>query len=82
MRATVLGKKKISFTNDLGKEINGVSVWLGFDAADEMNGLEGIEGMYVEKAFISPAIANYKDIVVGSETDVTYNSKGKIIGLN
>ena len=76
VKATILGKRKVNFTADDGRTIIGTTVWLGFD--DESD----VEGMYCEKTFISNAVEAYKDIEVGTDVEVSYNSRGKVVGIN
>ena len=68
---TVLGKRPVSFTAKDGKEVKGVSLYLGYEA-------EGVEGMATDKVFISTTKLPKNDIVVGSAVDVRYTKYGKV----
>lgn len=68
---TVLGKRLVSFTAKDGKEVKGVSLYLGYET-------EGVEGMAADKVFIPAAKLPKNDIVVGSEVDVLFNRYGKV----
>ncbi len=75
MKAVLLGKRKVAFTAEDGREISGTTVYLGFDDDGD------VEGMVCEREFISSSVAGYKDLTVGSELEVTYNRKGKISAI-
>lgn len=68
---TVLGKRQVSFTAKDGKEVKGVSLYLGYET-------EGVEGMAADKVFIPAAKLPKNDIVVGAEVDVLFDRRGKI----
>lgn len=68
---TVLGKRPVEFTAKDGKEVKGVSLYLGYEA-------EGVEGMVTDKVFIPAAKMPKNDIVVGSEVDVLFDRRGKV----
>lgn len=68
---TVLGKKPVSFTTNDGKEITGITLYLGYEA-------KGVEGMATDKVFVSAAKMPKEPIVVGSEVDVHFNRYGKV----
>lgn len=76
MKATILGKRKVDFSTDDGRNIVGTTVWLGFDDDSD------VEGLYSEKTFLSNSVASYKDLAVGADVDVTYNRKGKVISIS
>ncbi len=67
----VLGKRPVSFTAKDGKEVKGVSLYLGYET-------EGVEGMAADKVFIPAAKMPKNDIVVGAEVDVLFNRYGKV----
>lgn len=75
MKAILLGKRKVAFTADDGREISGTTVYLGFDDDND------VEGMVCQKEYISDSVAIYKDLTVGKELEVTYNRKGKISSI-
>ena len=75
MKATILGKRKVSFIADDGREISGTTVYLGFEDDEE------VEGMVCEKTFLSHSVVAYKDLVVGADVEVTYNRKGKVTSI-
>ena len=75
MKAVLLGKRKVAFTAEDGREISGTTVYLGFDDDGD------VEGMVCQKEFISSSVAIYKDLTVGKELEVTYNRKGKISAI-
>lgn len=72
---TVLGKKAVSFTTDDGKEITGVTLYLGYE---ERN----VEGMAAVKVFVSEAKMPKEPIVVGSEVNVHFNRYGKVEAID
>lgn len=67
----VLGKRPVSFKSDDGKDITGTTLYLGYEE-------EGVEGMVVDKVFISTAKMPKNDIVVGAEVDVVFNRRGRV----
>ena len=71
MLHTVLGKRIVSFTGKDGKEVKGVSLYLGYET-------EGVEGMAADKVFIPAARLPKNDIVVGTEVDVLFDRRGKV----
>ena len=75
MKAVILGKRKVAFTADDGREISGNTVYLVFEDDEE------VECMVCEKTFLSNSVANYKDLTVGADVEVTYNRKGKVTSI-
>ena len=75
MKAILLGKRRVAFTAEDGREITGVTVYLGFDDDPE------IEGMVCEKAFLSSGVADYKALPVGKDVEVPYYSRGKVTSI-
>ena len=71
MNATVVGKKKISFTSKDGHEINGANLHINYEE-------NGVEGLAAEKFFISAVKFNANDISVGDTINVLYNKYGKV----
>lgn len=68
---TVLGKRPVSFKSDDGKDITGITLYLGYET-------EGVEGMATDKVFISTAKMPKDNIVVGTEVDVLFDRRGKV----
>lgn len=71
MTHIVIGKRPVSFKSDDGKDVIGTTLYLGYEE-------ENVDGMAVDKVFISAAKMPKKDIVVGTEVDVVFNRRGKV----
>lgn len=74
MTYILIGKRPVSFKSDDGKDIIGTTLYLGHEE-------ENVDGMSVEKIFISAAKMPKNDIVVGAEVDVIFNHRGKVEGI-
>ena len=79
----IFGKLALNFTADDGRQIVGTNIWYGVPLADPNGGKKSgtAEGYKVMKAFISPDVATYDDIPIEEELELTFNYKGKIVGI-
>lgn len=71
MRMQVIGKRIVRFTSKEGKNIDGSTVFLGYED-------NNVEGMVAEKFFISSAKLPSSAFGVGDILDVAFTRYGKI----
>lgn len=70
---TILGKRNVSFTASDGKTISGVTIYAGTESDDA-----SIEGLIVDKFFVTTEKMPKAGIVVGKDVDIYFNKFGKV----
>lgn len=73
MKHTLLGTKKVDFTTADGKNIQGTTLYLAYEAENAE-----VVGMVTDKIFVPAAKMPKKALVVGSDIDITFNRFGKV----
>lgn len=71
MKVTLMGKKAIDFTAADGRAIKGSNIYVAFPE-------DKTEGLMTEKHFIHADKVDDKVLVVGTDIDLVFNSRGKI----
>ncbi|MBE6914208.1 MAG: hypothetical protein E7472_04655 [Ruminococcaceae bacterium] len=71
MKCYVIGKRKLDFTASDGKEIKGLSLFLGWSS-------DSIEGMETARFYVSESKLPKQDIQVGADIEVYFDRRGKI----
>ena len=68
---TILGKRNVSFTASDGKTISGTTIYAGAENDD-------VEGLMVDKFFVTTEKMPKAGIVVGKDVDIYFNKFGKV----
>lgn len=71
MNYTILGKRSVSFTASDGKTISGTTIYAGSENDD-------VEGLMVDKFFVTAEKMPKAGIVVGKDVDIYFNKYGKV----
>lgn len=71
MEAQLVGVRKVSFKNDAGETIKGLTLYV--NRTDE-----NVEGYIAEKVFVRDTIALPKDIKLSDKIEISCNTRGKI----
>ena len=71
MKVTIIGIRPVSFTANDGKEINGTSLYVAYDA-------NGVEGMATDRFFVTAEKMPEKGFKVGGDVDLLFNRFGKV----
>lgn len=71
MRVSVFGKRRLHFTSGDGKEINGLQIFVGFEA-------DGVDGLQTDKMFLSSNKFGDIAITAGGDYEVTFDRFGKV----
>lgn len=77
MDSRIYGKRKLDFmtTDEPPRHILGTTIWYGVKN-------DGVEGVQVEKGFVSADKVAYKDIAVDTDVDITFDYKGRIDSID
>ena len=75
MKVCLLGKRPVDFTAEDGRRVTGASIYIGYED-------DGVEGMVVDKVFVSSEKVALKDLVVGADIDIEFNTKGRVIAVS
>ncbi len=76
MICTLLGYRVLDFTSQEGNHIKGYSLYVAYEPEDN----SGTQfGMVSDKVFLADDKISRKDLVVGSDLNLVFNMKGKVI---
>ena len=68
------GSRAVNFTTDDGKVIEGMSIYITYPE-------DGVTGRVAEKAFLHKDVELPKGTKIGSNVELYYNKKGKVIAV-
>lgn len=71
MEMNVIGTRGISFTSEIGKPIEGTTLYAAFEA-------EGVNGMMAEKFFVKKGVEMPEDLKMGDKIEVVFDYRRKI----
>lgn len=75
MQVKLMGVMKVDFTNNKGESVSGVNLFVAFKD-------ENVDGLHTEKVFVRSDIALPKDIKVNDILEVSFNHKGRVMGIS
>lgn len=75
MKVCLIGKRLVDFTAEDGRRICGASIYIGYEDND-------VEGMVVDKVFVSSEKVALNDLKVGADLDIEFNNKGRVIAVS
>jgi len=75
MLVRLTGYKRLDFIDDKGNPVKGTQLFANF-AEDE------VEGFAADKFFIKQSIALPNPLTPGTDYDIEFNRKGKVISVN
>ena len=82
MKCTLLGFKSIDFTDNNGKRIDGVKLFVAYPDS----GTEGqaAEGKFIDRSVFDSFGVSYKELsdAFGCAVDLEYGPRNKVVGLS
>lgn len=75
MKVCLVGKRLVDFTAEDGRRVCGASLYIGYDS-------DGVEGMVVDKVFVSSELVSAKDLTVGADINIEFNNRGRVIAVS
>lgn len=77
MKVCLLGKRVVDFTAEDGRRVCGFTLYIGHESDDTT-----VDGFIVEKVFVSSEKVAVKDLTVGSDINVEFNNRGRVIAVS